>query len=118
MGGLGEQPPRQVLRIDAFRQEAVQEGNGELEPDRRRDGPGTGGPGGGSMTFRSMAAWLRTVFGRSRFEAEMAEEMRLHIEARAADLQRRGIASPQAMRLARMEFGSTERYKEEGRESR
>ena len=35
--------------------------------------------------LKMFEAWLRTVFGRSRFEAEMAEEMRLHIEARAAD---------------------------------
>ncbi|HEV2145812.1 MAG TPA: ABC transporter permease, partial [Longimicrobiaceae bacterium] len=55
---------------------------------------------------------------RADVEAEMEEEFRLHVELRAEDLVRSGIAPAEALRRARLEFGSTERYKEEGRESR
>jgi putative ABC transport system permease protein len=64
-------------------------------------------------------ALLRTlldgVFRRSRAEAEMAQELRFHLESRAADLQRRGYSRQKAERQARMEFGSQENYKEECR---
>jgi predicted permease len=58
------------------------------------------------------------MFGkRKRFEADMAEEMRFHVEARSADLIRRGHSPAEATRMAGIEFGGTERYKEEGREA-
>ena len=62
--------------------------------------------------------WLRALILRRRLEDEMAEEMRAHVEARAADLVRRGVPEQEALRLAHLEFGSRERYKEEGREAR
>ena len=65
--------------------------------------------------FRS---WLRTTFGRSRMESEMDTELRSHIEAYAEDLVRGGLSRPEAIRLARMEFGGIERTKEECREAR
>lgn len=49
---------------------------------------------------------------------EMQEEMRLHLEERAADLERRGLSAEEARRQARLEFGSVGRYLEEGREER
>jgi predicted permease len=55
---------------------------------------------------------------RADVEGDMNEEFRLHVELRADDLVRSGLTPEQATRQARLEFGSTERYKEEGRRSR
>jgi hypothetical protein len=51
-------------------------------------------------------------------ESEMDAELRFHIETRADDLVRGGVSREEAMRRARIEFGGTERIKEEGREAR
>jgi predicted permease len=48
----------------------------------------------------------------------MSEEFRLHVELRAQDLERAGALPSAAIRAARREFGSPERYKEEARASR
>lgn len=53
-----------------------------------------------------------------RLDQEMSEEMRFHIDARAADLERRGMPPAEAARQARLEFGGVERYKDEGRRAR
>jgi len=50
-------------------------------------------------------------------EREMDEEMRFHIEERAAELANRGISPQQAMRQARLEFGEVESTKHECREA-
>src|SRR5437667_5592034 len=47
----------------------------------------------------------------------MEEELRAHIEHRADDLVRSGLARVEAERRARIEFGSRERFKEECREA-
>ena len=48
----------------------------------------------------------------------MADELSFHIEARATDLMSRdGHLAREAIRRARIEFGSVEKYKEEGRAS-
>jgi len=65
-----------------------------------------------SLRFR-MAA----LFQRSRINAEMEEELRSHIEHRAADLERSGLDRAEAERRARVEFGGREKYKEECREA-
>src|SRR5207302_10044609 len=64
--------------------------------------------------FRSLAA---RFFHRSRIENEMEEELRSHIQYRAADLERSGLDRREAERRARIEFGSPERFKEECREA-
>ncbi len=61
-----------------------------------------------SLRFR-IAALLQ----RSQVRAEMEEELRSHIEHRADDLERGGVARPEAERRARIEFGAREKYKEE-----
>jgi predicted permease len=65
---------------------------------------------------------MRSVFsGRSelaRMEREIEEEVRVHIQNRADDLQRRGLTRDEAQRGAQIEFGSRERFKEEIRETR
>jgi predicted permease len=64
--------------------------------------------------FRSLAA---RFWHRSQTEKEMEEELRLHIQLRADDLQRSGLDRVEAERRARIEFGSPERFKEECREA-
>jgi hypothetical protein len=51
-------------------------------------------------------------------ESEMDAELRFHIEAFAEDLIRSGMPHQEAMRRARLEFGSVERAKEECRNAR
>jgi putative ABC transport system permease protein len=55
---------------------------------------------------------------RAQFESELDEEMRAHIEARADDLVRSGLASDEAARRARIEFGCVEAHQDGVRESR
>jgi hypothetical protein len=55
--------------------------------------------------------------GPAQLDAEMQDEFRLHIELRTEDLIRSGLAPGEAARRARLEFGSVERYREEGRAS-
>ena len=50
---------------------------------------------------------------RSEMNAEMEEELRSHIQHRADDLERSGLARSEAERRARIEFGGREKYKEE-----
>ena len=64
--------------------------------------------------FRS---WLRSVRQRTRLETEMEEEIRFHLEARAADLVRGGLEPRKAMRQARLEFGGVESHKDGMRSS-
>ncbi|MGE5324449.1 MAG: ADOP family duplicated permease [Actinomycetota bacterium] len=65
-------------------------------------------------SLRSLAA---TLFRRSRVERQMEEELRVHIQSRADDLEKSGLTRDEAERQARIEFGGYERYKEECRES-
>ncbi len=61
-----------------------------------------------SIRFRAAA-----FFRPSKVNAEMEEELRSHIQHRADDLERSGMARAQAERRARIEFGGREKYKEE-----
>jgi len=65
--------------------------------------------------LRSLAGML---FRRDRFESEMRDEVRFHIEARAEDLARTGLSSADAMRQARIEFGTVDAIKDDCRQSR
>ena len=47
---------------------------------------------------------------RSRWEREMNEELRFHIEQRAEHLVESGVPRKEAMRRARLEFGGIEGY--------
>ena len=64
--------------------------------------------------FRSLAA---RFFHRSTLEDDMDEELQAHIQHRADDLERSGLARAEAERRARIEFGGHERFKEESREA-
>jgi hypothetical protein len=61
---------------------------------------------------------LFTRFRQSRMNAEMEEELRSHIEHRADDLERSGLTRAEAERVAHVEFGGYERYREESHEAR
>jgi len=61
-----------------------------------------------SLQFR-----IGAFFQRDQMNAEMDEELRSHMEHRADDLERNGMARFDAERRARIEFGGREKYKEE-----
>jgi len=63
--------------------------------------------------FASLRSLLSARFERSRMNREMGDELRSHIQHRADDLERSGLARAEAERQARIEFGGMERYKEE-----
>jgi len=69
------------------------------------------------LVARTCSLW-RGIRRGDGLLAEMDEEFRLHLELRTEDLTRSGLPPEEARRQARIEFGSTERYKDEGRESR
>jgi hypothetical protein len=66
---------------------------------------------------RTRSLWLG-VRQRADVESDMNDEFRLHLELRAADLVRSGLSPAQAERQARLDFGSAEHFKEQGRRSR
>ncbi len=60
---------------------------------------------------------MNYLFRRRRIEREMDEEFQSHLAMRTADLERQGVATPEAERQARIEFGGYQNYKEECRET-
>jgi predicted permease len=67
--------------------------------------------------FDSLRFRIAALFRRSQVNAEMEEELRSHIQHRADDLERSGLARSEAERLARIEFGGYERYRQESHEA-
>lgn len=61
---------------------------------------------------------LDPLLRRDRFDQSMEEEIRFHIDQRAEDLHRSGLAAEEARRRAQLEFGGTENYKEQCRDAR
>ena len=61
---------------------------------------------------------LRDIRRRDALNDDMDAEFRLHMEMRAEDLVRGGSTPAEAARQARLEFGSTESFKDRGREAR
>ena len=59
----------------------------------------------------------RSVFRRTKFEGEMADELAFHLQSRTEHLIRSGLSPEEAERRARLEFGGQERYRAECRES-
>ena len=66
-------------------------------------------------------AYLRSLavkfFRRSQTAGEMDEELRLHIQLRADDLEGAGLPRAEAERLARIEFGGYEKFRQESHEA-
>jgi transcription elongation GreA/GreB family factor len=67
-----------------------------------------------------MTAYVRSLAARfvrrRQTERELDEELAAHIRLHAERLERAGLDRPEAERRARIEFGSTARFKEECRE--
>jgi putative ABC transport system permease protein len=63
-------------------------------------------------------SFIQGLFRRNAVETGMSEEIRFHIESRAQDLVAQGASPEDALRRARIEFGSTEKYREEMRAAR
>ena len=66
---------------------------------------------------KRLRSFTRALFRRTRFEDNMADEMRFHMEAYAADLVRAGHSPADAARRAKLEFGGAESLKEDCRQS-
>lgn len=58
------------------------------------------------------------VARRRRVEDDLAEELQLHVQARAEHWERQGLSPAEAARKARLEFGAVEGYKERCRQAR
>jgi predicted permease len=67
--------------------------------------------------FARIRSLTRALTGRSRFERDMQDEIRFHVDARAADLRAAGVPAQAAARQARLEFGPQGRVEEECREA-
>jgi len=68
--------------------------------------------------FARLRSFWRSAAKRREMEGDLDDEMRFHVEARAELLMQSGVARADAERRARIEFGGTENYQEECRESR
>ena len=72
----------------------------------------------GDIGRRLRSAW-RALRRSKQLDADMQEEMRLHIQMEAERLRRvEGLDPQEARRRAHVSFGGVEKYKEEGREAR
>src|SRR5262245_58352905 len=59
--------------------------------------------------MRSLREWTHRLVGmvlRRRRDADLEEELRVHLELAAEDAQRRGAPAPQAQRVARLRSGN------------
>ncbi len=65
----------------------------------------------------SLRVRIATLFQRFHRNSEMEDELRSHIQHRADDLERSGLARAEAERRARVEFGGYERYRQESYEA-
>jgi len=61
---------------------------------------------------------LRGIRRSNALNDDMEAEFRLHMQLRAEDLVRGGLAPAEATRRARIEFGSTDSFKDHGRDAR
>ena len=61
---------------------------------------------------------MNALFGRDRFEEAMNDELRFHLDAYTADLERAGVPPAEAARRARMAFGNVDVVKQDARQSR
>lgn len=61
---------------------------------------------------------LRTLFRKEKLDADMSEEMRVHLELQARENIARGMAPDEARYAAQRSFGGMEQIKEEARDQR
>lgn len=68
--------------------------------------------------FRPVRFFYDRLFRPRKLDHDMRDEFEFHLAARAADLERRGLAPAAALRRARLEFGGLSNFEEETREGR
>src|SRR5262249_9772191 len=102
----------EVLHTHGRRTATPERRDGQVERSGCHDGDDSGGI---VILLSRIRAWLRSVTRRSRFERDMAAELRFHIESYTEDLIRSGVPRDQAQRRARLEFGSVEWKKDDCR---
>lgn len=77
---------------------------------------------GNARDLTMLRARLRSLWAgiarRPQVEAGISDEIQFHIEARAEHLVALGMEREEALRLARLEFGAAQKYKEEIRQAR
>lgn len=71
-----------------------------------------------TMNLMKFLRRLRALFCKEKLEAEMAEELRGHLEMQEAENRARGMAPDEARYAARRRFGGVEQVKEAAREQR
>lgn len=65
-----------------------------------------------------LASFARSIRNRRQLEADWNAELDAHVEMRAADLERGGLAPEAARRQAALELGARETYREQCREAK
>ncbi|MEO6569598.1 MAG: permease prefix domain 1-containing protein [Opitutaceae bacterium] len=65
------------------------------------------------MSFRSR---FTALFRKQKLDAEMSEEMRVHLEMQTHANRAAGMSSEEARYAARRQFGGVEQFKERARE--
>jgi predicted permease len=68
--------------------------------------------------LRRLRCTLDAILSRARFERDLRDEVRQHLDARSGDLIASGVPPADASRQARVEFGAMETYKELCRDAR
>lgn len=68
--------------------------------------------------LKTLRRRLSAIVGRRRFEDEMADEMRFHLDAFVDDLVASGVAPEDAARRARLEFGNVDNARADCRQAR
>jgi len=68
--------------------------------------------------FSRLRSFWRARRDRAALERDTRDELRFHIDSRAADLLRRGVSAEEARRQARLEFGNPAAYSEQCRDAR
>ena len=66
---------------------------------------------------KGLFRWLGTAFIKKRFEDELSDELRMHIELEIEENIRSGMSSSEARRAALRDFGGLERTREQVRET-
>ena len=118
LGHLRQQPQGQVLRADANRPPPPRGRGGVVGAAVRRGQPGAAGGRAVVSAWRGWLTRMRRSVRRDRFEAEMADELRTHLEMEAEARQARGAAPDAARREAAIAFGHVESLKESVRDRR
>src|SRR6185503_7410284 len=67
---------------------------------------------------RSLRFYLDRLVRPHKLDDEMREELEFHLSSRTEQLQQSGLSAEEARRVARLEFGSLEKYREEGGRAR